>query len=413
MPFADPLSQVLLALAAVIVTGLLLGRVLRYFGQPPVIGEIVAGIVLGPSLLGAHFSGLLLPSSVAPLLSIIAQLGILLYMFTVGLELSGEALRKRTTTLVSTSLAGLLVPFAMGIGLAALLYPRYSGGAGGFLGFALFLGISLSVTAFPVLARILSERQLLKSELGSLALTCAAVGDGAAWCLLALVVGVVQTKVGVGLRVALLAAIYLAVMLFVVRPLVRRLVATWEGTPLTPTRGALVLVGVLLSALTTEQIGIHAIFGAFLFGAILPSQSKLAHTLTQQLQPVVTALLLPAFFALTGMKTRIDLLSGVGAWLVCGGIILVATLGKVGGTYFAARGTGVGARDALVLGALMNTRGLMELIVLNIGLDLHVLSPVLFAMLVVMALVTTMMTAPALNGLLPLGRKTTLWQQPD
>ncbi|MBB6051546.1 cation:proton antiporter [Armatimonas rosea] len=406
MPLADPLSQVLLALAAVIVTGLLLGRVLRFFGQPPVIGEIVAGIVLGPSLLGARFSGMLLPSSVAPLLGIIAQLGILLYMFTVGLELSGEALRKRTTTLITTSLASLLVPFVLGAGLGVLLYPRYSGGAGGSLGFVLFVGISLCVTAFPVLARILSERQLLKTELGSLALTSAAVGDGAAWCLLALVVGVVQVKVGVGLRVGLLAAVYLGVMLFVVRPLVRRLVASWERTPLTPTRGALVLVGVLLSALTTEQIGIHAIFGAFLFGAILPSESKLAHTLTQQLQPVVTTLLLPAFFALTGMKTRIDLLSGAGTWLVCGGIILVATLGKVGGTFFAARGTGVGARDALVLGALMNTRGLMELIVLNIGLDLHVLSPVLFAMLVVMALTTTMMTAPALNGLLPTGRKT-------
>jgi Kef-type K+ transport system membrane component KefB len=171
-----------------------------------------------------------------------------------------------------------------------------------------------------------------------------------------------------------------------------------------------VLVGVLLSALATEQIGIHAIFGAFLFGAILPSQSKLAHTLIQQLQPVVTALLLPAFFALTGMKTRIDLLSGAGTWLVCGAIVLVATLGKVGGTFLAARGTGIGARDALVLGALMNTRGLMELIVLNVGLDLQVLSPILFAMLVVMAIATTMMTAPALNGLLPDSRKTTLWQ---
>lgn len=406
MPLADPLSQVLLALAAVIVTGLLLGRVLRFFGQPPVIGEIVAGIVLGPSLLGARFSGMLLPSSVAPLLGIVAQLGILLYMFTVGLELSGEALRKRTTTLVITSLASLLVPFVLGAGLGVLLYPRYSGGAGGSLGFVLFVGISLCVTAFPVLARILSERQLLKTELGSLALTSAAVGDGAAWCLLALVVGVVQAKVGVGLRVGLLAAAYLGAMLFVVRPLVRRLVASWEGEPVTPARGALVLVGVLLSALVTELIGIHAIFGAFLFGAILPSQSKLAHTLTQQLQPVVTTLLLPAFFALTGMKTRIDLLSGAGTWLVCGGIILVATLGKVGGTFFAARGTGVGGRDALVLGALMNTRGLMELIVLNIGLDLHVLSPLLFAMLVVMALTTTMMTAPALNGLLPTGRKT-------
>ncbi len=413
MPLADPLSQVLLALAAVIVTGLILGKILRFLGQPPVIGEIVAGVLLGPSLLGPRLSGMLLPSSVAPTLGIIAQLGILLYMFTVGLELSGQALRQRTKTLVATSLAGLLVPFSLGMGLAFLLYPRFAGGTVGFLGFSLFLGISLSVTAFPVLARILAERQLLKTELGSLALTCAAVGDGAAWCLLALVVGVVKTQVGVGLRVALLTLAYLTVMLFVVRPLARRLIARWEAELPAPTRSALVLVALILSALTTEQIGIHAIFGAFLLGAILPSSSGIAKRLIQQLQPVVTALLLPAFFALTGMRTRIDLLSGAGVWLICGGIILVATLGKVGGTFFAARGTGVGTRDAMILGALMNTRGLMELIVLNIGLDLHVISPTLFAMMVVMALVTTMMTAPALHWLLPDLRKTTQWRQHD
>nr|WP_309693694.1 cation:proton antiporter [Armatimonas sp.] len=413
MPLADPLSQVLLALAAVIVVGLILGKLVGYLGQPPVIGEVIAGVVLGPSLLGGHLSGLLLPSSAAPFLGILAQLGILLYMFTVGLELSGSAIRQRAATLVVTSLASLLVPFLLGMALTPLLYVRFADKSASLTSFSLFMGISLAVTAFPVLARILTDRQMFQTPLGTLALACAAIGDVIAWCLLAIVVGVAKAQVGVGVSVVWGTLAYLATMLLLVRPLARRLLARWGEGNLTASRGALVMVALLLSALATEQIGIHAIFGAFLLGAILPSSSRVAKTLIQQLQPVVTALLLPAFFALTGMRTRIDLLSGVGAWLTCGGIILVATLGKVGGTFFAARGTGVETRDAMVLGALMNTRGLMELIVLNIGLDLHVISPTLFAMMVVMALVTTMMTAPALHWLLPDSRKTTQWRQHD
>ncbi|WP_395091107.1 cation:proton antiporter [Armatimonas sp.] len=413
MPLTDPLSQVLLALAAVIAAGVVLGKLVGFLGQPPVIGEVLAGIVLGPSLLGARLSGMLLPATATPLLGILAQLGILLYMFTVGLELSGGSLRQQVKTLAVTSLASLLVPFLLGMALTPVLFIRFAHKEASLTSFSLFMGISLSVTAFPVLARILTDRQMFQTPLGTLALACAAIGDVIAWCLLAIVVGVAKAQVGVGVTIVWGTLGYLAAMLLIVRPLARRLMRHWGDEPLTPARGALVLVAVLLSALATEEIGIHAVFGAFLLGAILPHQSTLAQTLIRQLQPVVSTLLLPAFFALTGMRTRIDFLSEGSAWLICAGIILVATLGKVGGTFFAARGTGVGARDALVLGALMNTRGLMELIVLNIGLDLHVISPTLFAMMVVMALVTTMMTAPALLWLLPDSRKTTQWRQHD
>jgi Kef-type K+ transport system membrane component KefB len=413
MPLADPLSQVLLALAAVLAAGLILGRLVRYLGQPPVIGEVIAGVLLGPSLLGSHRSGLLLPATAAPLMGIVAQLGILLYMFTVGLALSSGSARQQPKTLIATALASLLVPFGLGIVLALALYPRLAGQGVALVPFALFIGVSLCVTAFPVLARILADRKMLQTPLGSLALSCAALGDVAAWCLLAFVVGVATSRPGAGLLVGVYTLGYLLVMALLVRPLVRRVVARWEGESLSPERLALIFVALLLSALATERIGIHAIFGAFLLGALIPQGSVVARTLAPQLQPVVTTLLLPAFFALTGMRTRLDLISGAGAWLTCGAIILVATLGKVGGTFLAARGTGLGGRDALILGTLMNTRGLMELIVLNIGLELKVLSPALFAMLVVMALATTMMTAPALQWLLPVARKTEPWQRPD
>jgi Kef-type K+ transport system membrane component KefB len=399
MPHADPLPQVLLALAAVLLTGQVLGRLVRYLGQPPVIGEVIAGVLLGPSLLGARLSGLLLPASVAPFLGVVAQLGILLYMFTVGLELSGGELRERRTTLLATALSSLLTPFALGVGLAYVLYPTLAERGVGFLPFCLFLGVSLCVTAFPVLARILADRKMLHTPLGTLALGSAALGDVLAWCLLALVVGVATARPGAGVLVALYTLGYLLVMIFLVRHLLRRWIARWEDQPLSPERGALIFVALLLSALATERIGVHAIFGAFFLGALIPRGSVVARALAPQLQPVVTTLLLPAFFALTGMRTRIDLLVGAGPWLVCLAIILVATLGKLAGTFLAARLSGLGRRESAVLGVLMNTRGLMELIVLNIGLELKIISPTLFAMLVVMALATTMMTAPALQWL--------------
>ena len=259
----------------------------------------------------------------------------------------------------------------------------------------------MSITAFPVLARILTDRGMTRTELGVVALGCAATDDVTAWCLLAFVVGVAKAQVGQGLLVTAGALGYIAFMLLVARPLLRRMAARWVMEPLPRGAVAVVFVALLLSALATEAIGIHAIFGAFLLGAVIPHDSAVARTFTRQLEHLVTVLLLPAFFAFTGMRTRIDLVSGLDQWLICALIILVATLGKFGGTLVAARLTGLGWRAAAALGTLMNTRGLMELIVLNIGLDLRVISPTLFAMMVVMALVTTMATAPVLRWLLP------------
>jgi len=270
-----------------------------------------------------------------------------------------------------------------------------------FTAFALFMGVALSITAFPVLARILSDRGMTKTTLGVVALTCAAVDDVTAWCLLALVIGVAQARIEGATVVVISTLAFIAFMFLAVRPAAARLAARSSGSPPTRETVALVLVFVLLSSLTTEAIGVHAIFGAFLFGAVIPHDSALARALKQRLEDFVTILLLPAFFAFTGLRTEIGLVSGLAAWLTSGLIILVATAGKFGGTFVAARLTGLGWREAASLGILMNTRGLMELVVLNVGLDLGILAPTLFAMMVLMALATTILTTPILALLAP------------
>ena len=404
MPPPDALGQVLLALTAVVVVGRLLGRVFSAIGQPTVIGEVVGGIVLGPSLLGQiapDLSQFILPLTVAPFLGVIAQLGVIIYMFLVGVELNPGLLRGQVRATVAIAHASIAVPFALGAALALYLYPRVAGSEVPFTNFALFLGIAMSITAFPVLARILAERGMTTTRLGALALTCAAIGDVTAWCLLAFVVGVVQARIGNALLVAALTLVFIGVMFLAVRPVFARLSAASGDGP--PTQGtiAIVLVSMLIAALTTHAIGVHAIFGAFLLGAVIPHESALARSLKLGLHDLVTILLLPAFFAFTGMRTEIGLVSGISEWSICGLIVLIATAGKFGGTAAAARMTGLGWRDAAGLGVLMNTRGLMELIVLNVGLDLGVISPTLFTMLVVMALVTTVATTPSLQRLVP------------
>jgi Kef-type K+ transport system membrane component KefB len=396
---SDVLLHVLLALASVVVVGRLLARAFRAIGQPPVIGEVIGGILLGPSLLGhvaPDLHGYILPQTVAPFLSVVAQLGVILYMFLVGLELNVEPLRRRAQAAVMTSHASIVAPFVLGSLLALYLYPSLSPAGVSFTSFALFMGVAMSITAFPVLARILSDRGMTRSELGVIALTCAAVDDVTAWCLLAFVVGVVQARMEGAVLVAVLTLVFIAVMFLVVKPLgalaVRRLADRQTAI-------ALVLVGLLLSALVSERIGVHAIFGAFLFGAVLPHDTALARSLKERMEDLVTVLLLPAFFAFTGMRTEIGLVSGLDEWLICGLILLVATAGKFGGTLAAARFTGLPWRQAAGLGILMNTRGLMELVVLNIGLDLGVISPTLFTMMVLMALATTIATTPVLESL--------------
>ncbi len=372
--------------------------------QPPVIGEVLAGICMGPSLLGRVWPDagqFVLPSTVAPALSVVAQLGAILYMFIVGLDLNAGALRKQGHVAVAISHTSILVPFVLGAAMALAIYPMLSTSSVPFTVFALFLGVSMSITAFPVLARILSDRQLARTDLGAMALACAATDDVSAWCLLALVVGVARSQIEMALLVAVGTVAFIVLMFVVARPLLARAIERWGGDGLTGGAMALVLSGMLLSALTTEAIGIHAIFGAFLFGALIPHDSRIAREMIHKLEDLVTTLLLPAYFAFTGMRTQIGLVAGWEQWLVCLAIIVVATLGKFGGTLGAARVMGVGWRDSASLGILMNTRGLMELIVLNIGLDLKVISPTLFAMMVLMALVTTVATSPILYLLIP------------
>jgi len=401
-----PLIHLLLALAAVILLGRLLGLLLSKLHQPPVIGEVLAGIALGPLLLGwigtswlDWESPQLLPAQAAQHLGVIAQLGIILYMFLVGVEFNVDTFRGLARSAAMISAAGVVVPFALGMVLAqSLSDPQLklipSGAAP--LSFALFMGVAMAVTAFPVLARILTDRGIAQTDLGVLALSCAAVDDVTAWCLLALVAGVVQAQVSSAAIVAVLSLVYIALMLLVVRPLAGWLIRKTDHHELGPTAIALIFGALLLSALTTEWIGIHAVFGAFLLGVAIPHDSQIARSLKSGLEQVVLVLLLPAFFAYTGMRTEIGLVSGWHNWLICGLIILVASLGKYGDSLAAARACGFDWRTSSALGILMNTRGLMELIVLNIGYDLGVITPTLFAMLVVMALVTTLATTPLL-----------------
>jgi Kef-type K+ transport system membrane component KefB len=392
------LLHVLGTLVLMILAGRLLGRLLARLGQPPVIGEVMAGICLGPSLLGRVWPGaseLLLPADVAPYLALVAQLGIILYMFTVGLEFDAAVLRRHAHSALAISYASILAPLVLGAALALALYSTLAPAGVSFTVFSLFLASSMAVTAFPVLARILTDQGLQKTRLGVMALAAAAIADVAAWCILAFVVGVAQARLGSALFVCILTLAYIGLMFLLVRPLVVRFLP--RGDNLTPGMVAATFVALLASAWLAEAIGIHAVFGAFLIGAIIPHDSAVARDFSHKLQDLVTVVLLPAFFALTGLRTELRLISGWDNWLWCALIVLVATLGKLGGGMAAARLAGQSWRDSAALGVLMNTRGLMELIVLNIGLDLAVISPRLFAMMVVMALVTTLMATPLLR----------------
>jgi Kef-type K+ transport system membrane component KefB len=397
--------HVLLALVLVIGVARALGAVFRWVHQPPVVGEMIAGILLGPSLLGQiapGFSAYILPQSIAPLLNVISQVGVILYMFLVGLELDVSRLRNRARSTITISHASIVVPFLLGATLALLLYPRLSDSSVSFTAFSLFLGVSMSVTAFPVLARILSDRGIHKTRMGTLTLACAAIDDVSAWCLLAFVMSIANTKAGSALPTLVMTVGYIVLMVLGVRPLIARLTRVVENSGrLTQGALAIVLLAILASSLATESIGIHSIFGAFVLGAIIPHNSSLARDIAGKLEDFVIVFLLPAFFAFTGLRTQIGLVSGLDNWLFCGLIILVASLGKFGGSAIAAKLSGFDWRDASALGILMNTRGLMELVVLNIGLELHVISPTLFAMLVLMALTTTLATTPVLHYIMP------------
>jgi len=399
----QPLPRLLLQLLTIIVAAAICGRIAFRLGQPPVIGEIVAGIVIGPSVLGAiapAATGLLFPAASLPTLQMLSQIGVVLFMFVVGVELDPAHIKGRAHTAIAVSHFSIAVPFVLGVLLAMALYGTYAPAGVPFHAFALFLGVAMSITAFPVLARILDDRGITGTPLGTTALTCAAAGDVTAWSLLAFVSALATSQGGTTtlLTMVALSGCFVLVMTTVVRRALSRALDSVR-TPDALTKGhiAAALAVLLVSALTTELIGIHALFGAFLAGTVMPSAPTFRRLLRERLEMVSTVLLLPLFFAYTGLRTEIGLLNGAGDWLVCLVVILVATAGKMGGTIAAARWTGLAWHDAFSLGALMNTRGLMELIALNVGYDLGILTPRVFTMMVLMALVTTAMTGPLLT----------------
>ena len=397
------LLSVLLALTAIMVTTRAMGALAQKVNQPAVIGEVIGGIMLGPSLLGwlaPQMQRAMLPGEAIPVLGMMAQIGVLLYMFLVGLELDLDSLRGRAGKTMVISATGIIVPFALGAALALQIFQGHAPEGVSLLSFLLFIGVSMAITAFPVLARILGDRRLQRTPMGILALTCAAIDDVSAWCLLAFVVSISQNTPADAIKTTVLTAAYIGLMLTVGRMVMTKLVARLdETTHIGENALTLLLLAVLASAIATEYIGVHAIFGAFLLGAVIPHDSAVAEHARIRIEDLVKVSLLPAFFAMTGLRTQVGLLSGVSEWALCAVIIVIAIAGKFGGVTIAARFTGSNWRDSATLGALMNTRGLVELIVLNLGLDLGVLTPRLFTMLVIMALVTTMMTSPVLTSL--------------
>lgn len=400
--FRNPISILLMQIVVIIVTAGLFGRLFRKMGQPPVMGEMIAGIVLGPSVLGFFFPeamGFLFPRSSMETLRLLSQIGVVLFMFVVGMELNLRHLREKGTAVVMISHASIVVPFLLGSTLALFLYRELAPPGTSFSAFALFIGVAMSITAFPVLARILEDRGLSQTYLGSIVLTCAAVNDVTAWCILALVIAIVNaTGVVVSLATLLFTVLFAAAMLFIVRPQLSRLVKETPRSSLHSRRliGAM-LAFVLVCALITETIGIHALFGAFVAGVVMPSAVDFRNFLKEKIESFSAAALLPLFFAFTGLRTQVSLLNDWQSWALCGVIILVAIAGKLVGSMLMSRWMGMSWSHSFAIGTLMNTRGLVELVVLNIGYDLGILSGRIFAMIVLMALVTTFMTGPLLS----------------
>ncbi|MDP3359972.1 MAG: cation:proton antiporter [Lutibacter sp.] len=397
-----PLAILLAQIVTIIFVARFFGWVCKKIGQPTVIGEIIAGIVLGPSLIGMYFpefSGALFPTQSLGNLQFLSQIGLILFMFVVGMELDLKVMRNKAQEAVVISHASIVIPFALGIGLAYFIYLHFAPMGVQFLSFGLFLGIAMSITAFPVLARIVQERGLHKTRLGTIVITCAAADDITAWSLLAAVIAIVKAGSFVSaLYIIGLAAAYVLIMIKVIRPFLKRvgdLHSTREnlGKPIV----AIFFLTLIISSYATEVIGIHALFGAFMAGAIMPENTKFRSIFIEKVEDVALVLLLPLFFVFTGLRTEIGLLNDPYLWKVTGLIILVAVVGKFIGSALAAKFVGQSWKDSLTIGALMNTRGLMELVVLNIGYDLGVLTPEIFAMMVIMALVTTFMTGPSLD----------------
>jgi Kef-type K+ transport system membrane component KefB len=397
-----PLALLLAQIITIVLFARIFGWIFRKIGQPTVIGEIIAGIVLGPSLFGLYFPDLkesLFPLESLGNLYVLSQVGLILFMYVIGMELDLKVLKNKANEAVVISHASIVIPFALGIGLAYFVYHQFAPAGVEFLSFSLFMGIAMSITAFPVLARIVQERGIHKTRLGTIVITCAAADDITAWCLLAAVIAIVKAGSFVSsFYIIGLAVIYVLMMLFVVKPFLKRVGDLYaKKDNIKKSVVAIFLLTLIVSSYLTEVIGIHALFGAFMAGAIMPDLSKFRNIIIEKVEDVSVILLLPLFFVFTGLRTEIGLINEPYLWKVTGCIILVAVVGKFFGSALAARFVGQNWRDSLTIGALMNTRGLMELVVLNIGYELGVLSPKIFTMMVIMALVTTFMTGPLLD----------------
>ncbi|HRE74286.1 MAG TPA: cation:proton antiporter [Flavobacteriales bacterium] len=397
-----PLAILLAQIVTIIFAARLFGWICKKIGQPTVIGEIFAGIVLGPSLVGMYFpefSDTLFPPDSLGNLQFLSQIGLILFMFVIGMELDLNILKNKANDAVIISHASIIIPFALGMGLAYFIYGTFAPAGVQFTSFALFLGIAMSITAFPVLARIVQERGLHKTRLGTVVITCAAADDITAWCMLAAVIAIVKAGSFVSaFYIIALAAVYVLLMIKIVRPFLSRIGSLYQTKEsLSKPIVAIFFLTLLISSYATEIIGIHALFGAFMAGAIMPDNIKFRNIFIEKVEDVSLVLLLPLFFVFTGLRTEIGLLNDASLWKITGIITLVAVVGKFVGSALAAKVVGQSWKDSLTIGALMNTRGLMELVVLNIGYDLGVLSPEIFAMMVIMALVTTLMTGPALD----------------
>ena len=389
-------GQVLLLLLIILIVGQLFGYVCKFIGQQQVIAEILMGLALGPSLLGIlwpQLETLLFPTNVLPTVQTLGDIGLVLYMFSLGVRLDVHAMIHQSRKAVVISLTGIVLPLVLGAATGLWLYKGFAGPQATQLAFVLLLGTAMAITAFPVLARLLVERKMLTTNIGILALTCASIDDVIAWGLLAFVIASVHTHTLFAASTTIIEAlICTGVLLFGVRPALSALVHRTRSIQLHITVSFMVL---LLAAYITNAIGVHPVFGAFIAGIILPRNVGLVSHI-RSLDRVNNLLFLPLFFVSSGLKTQIGLLLNPALLLVCLLILVVACVGKVGGVTLAARLMGDSVRDALSLGVLMNTRGLVELIVLNVGLQLGILSPTLFTLFVVMAVVTTMMAAPLL-----------------
>ena len=398
----NPMAILLLQILTIIFTSRTFGFLFNKIGQPTVIGEIVAGLFLGPSFVGSwfpEFNTFLFPKASLGNLEFLSHIGLILFMFVIGMELDLKLIKERAADATVISHLGIVIPFGCGVATSYFIYTEFCPPTVSFLSFSLFMGIALSIAAFPVLARIMHERNLTKTKFGVFVITCAAIDDITAWCVLAVVIAIVKAGSFTSSIFTILLAIgYLFAMIKLVQPFLKKIGQVYSNKESLSMNVVAVIFGILLiSSFASEIIGIQALFGAFIAGIIMPPSINFRRLLIEKMESVSMGLLMPLFFVFTGLRTQIGLLNDSHLWGTCFILIGVAIAGKFGGTTLITKLSGHSWKDSLSLGVLMNTRGLIQLVVLNIGYDLGIISPQIFAMMVIMALFTTFMTGPSLD----------------